>query len=94
MFTWGYHVTKSVVPTGEELDNVSTTSGNLSQAQDWGCTIGDGNTWRTLTKDEWTYLFNTRIVNGGTGEGKSYQRATINSDATSVYGMILYPRRI
>lgn len=25
------------------------------------------------------------------GEGKSYQRATINSDATSVYGLILYP---
>lgn len=47
--------------------------------------------WRTLSTKEWQYLFNTRTVNGGTKEGKSYQRATINSDATSVYGMILYP---
>ncbi len=27
---------------------------------------------------------------GDTGEGKSYQRATINLDATGVYGVILY----
>ena len=47
--------------------------------------------WRTLSTAEWQYLFSTRTVNGGTKEGKSYQRATINSDATSVYGVILYP---
>ncbi|MCQ2151606.1 MAG: hypothetical protein MJY70_00950 [Bacteroidales bacterium] len=48
--------------------------------------------YRTLSADEWQYLFDTRTVNGGTEEGKSYQGATINSDATtSVYGMILYP---
>ena len=47
--------------------------------------------YRTLSAEEWQYLFDTRTVNGGTEEGKSYQRATINSDATSVYGMILYP---
>ena len=27
---------------------------------DWGQNIGDGTTWRTLTKDEWTYLRETR----------------------------------
>ena len=69
----------------------STTSDYFGDFYDWGKAVGDGNTWRTLSKDEWTYLFNTRTVNGGTKEGKSYQRATINSDATSVYGMILYP---
>ena len=49
--------------------------------------------WRTLTMDEWQYLFNTRTFNNGanTGDGYSYQRATINFDATSVFGMILYP---
>ncbi|MCQ2152686.1 MAG: hypothetical protein MJY70_06515, partial [Bacteroidales bacterium] len=47
--------------------------------------------YRTLSTAEWEYLFKTRTVNGGTGEGKSYQRATINSDATGNYGMILYP---
>lgn len=50
--------------------------------------------WRTLSTEEWQYLFDTRTFNNGanTGEGYSYQRATIiNSDATSVYGVILYP---
>ena len=27
---------------------------------DWGKNIGDGSTWRTLSKDEWKYLFKTR----------------------------------
>ena len=27
---------------------------------DWGSNIGDGHTWRTLTKDEWEYLFDSR----------------------------------
>lgn len=27
---------------------------------DWGANIGDGNTWRTLTRDEWVYLFASR----------------------------------
>ncbi len=65
---------------------------------DWGCNTiythyGDatGSGWRTLTSAEWKHLISTRTVNGGTGEGKSYQRATINSDATGVYGMLLYP---
>lgn len=52
---------------------------------------GETGEYRTLSGDEWTYLLSTRTVNGGTGEGKSYQRATINSDTTAVYGMILYP---
>ncbi len=57
LFTWGYDATKSIVPNGIASDNVSRTSGNLSQTEDWGCTIGDGNTWRTLTREEWCYLF-------------------------------------
>ena len=53
----------------------------------------DGQTgkYRTLSGDEWEYLLKTRTVIGSTGEDHSYQRATINSDATGVYGMILYP---
>ena len=30
---------------------------------DWGKNIGDGNTWRTLTKEEWAYLINYDTVN-------------------------------
>ncbi len=58
---------------------------------DWGNTIGTG--WRTLTSAEWTYVFNTRTT-GGTVFGTSsarYAHATINTDGTSVNGMILFP---
>lgn len=53
---------------------------------DWGNTIGSG--WRTLTSDEWTYLFNTRTVNGGTGNGKSY---TLGQSVNGKLGIVIYP---
>lgn len=45
--------------------------------KDWGEKIGDGITWRTLSKDEWTYLFNNH----------PYKWASVNS----VYGFVLAP---
>ena len=60
LFTWGYDAEKSIVPNGNEFDNVSRISDNFEQAEDWGCTIGDCNTWRTLTTSEWSYLFYSR----------------------------------
>ena len=53
---------------------------------DWGVNMGSG--WRTLTKDEWTYLFNTRTVNGGTGSGKSY---TLDQSVNGKLGVVIYP---
>lgn len=53
---------------------------------DWGTNMGAG--WRTLTKDEWTYLFNTRTVNGGTGNGKSY---TLGQSVNGKLGIVIYP---
>ena len=53
---------------------------------DWGKNMGDG--WRTLTKDEWVYLFNTRTVNSGTGNGKSY---TVGQSVNGTLGVVLYP---
>lgn len=92
LFTWGYDAENSIVPDGHEAYNTIRKSGNLSQSEDWGSRIGDGNTWRTLTTDEWQFLLNARTVNGGNGEGYSYQRATIKTDdGASVYGMVLYP---
>ena len=58
---------------------------------DWGATIGTG--WRTLTSDEWTYVFSTRTTGGtvfGTAQAR-YAHATINTDGTGVNGMILFP---
>lgn len=61
--------------------------------KDWGTAIDDKGTWRTLSAEEWKYLLSTRSVNGGTKEGKSYQRATIHAGTRpgGVYGLILYP---
>ena len=72
LFTWGYDATKSIIPDGYTYGNASRTTGNLVQTEDWGCTIGDGNTWRTLSNDEWKYLFNNHSykwvsVNGVNG---------------------------
>ena len=73
--------------------NTDGYGNNASEAlkSDWGNTIGSG--WFTLSKDEWTYLFNTRTTGGtvfGTAQAR-YAHATINTDGTGVNGMILFP---
>ena len=41
--------------------STSTSNGDYSgDFVDWGNNIGDGSTWRTLSQDEWVYLFETR----------------------------------
>lgn len=44
--------------------------------------------WRTLSADEWDYLFTTREVNDGMGEGYSY---SLNIDYCGKKGVVLYP---
>ena len=72
--------------------NTSTSNDTYSgDFVDWGATMGDG--WRTLTNDEWTYLFDTRTSGSivfGTENGR-YAQGTINTDGTGVNGMILFP---
>jgi len=51
---------------------------------------GSKGVWRTLTGSsggEWDYLLCKRKVNGATGEGHAFQRATV----CGVYGLIIYP---
>jgi hypothetical protein len=60
---------------------------------DWGNTISDGYSWRTLTLDEWNYIFKTRTTSStvfGTSRAR-YAHATINTDGISVNGIILFP---
>lgn len=66
-------------------DGTSGLTGTYTQG-DWGTNIGPG--WRTLTKDEWTYLFKTRTVNGGTGNDHSY---TIGQSLNGILGIVIYP---
>lgn len=53
---------------------------------DWGVCMGDG--WRTLSSVEWKYLLETRTVNGGKGEGKSYSTGITYGGNN---GLVLYP---
>ena len=77
--------------------NSTDTYGNVTDEalkSDWGNTIGSG--WRTLTTDEWYYLFKLR-ASGSTVNGTSdarYTFATINTDGTPVKGIILFPNDV
>ena len=79
LFGWG---------TGNNPTNSSTNNGNYSSFSDWGNNpiINGGNTasqWRTLTQQEWDYVFNTRT----TSSGIRYAKAKVND----VNGVILLP---
>lgn len=83
--------------TYDESDNeYYGTSTSDALKTDWGRIPGVisacGSGWRTLTKDEWVYLFNTRSASTVNGTANArYAKATINTDGTSVKGIILFP---
>ena len=78
LFGWG---------TGNNPNQTSDSNGDYSTFTEWGnnsdlqSSFGTG--WRTLTKDEWTYLFNNR----STTSGVRYAKATVNGKS----GVILLP---
>ena len=79
LFGWG---------TGDNPANSSTSSGDYGVFNDWGANaISNGgnmeNRWRTLTRDEWEYVFYTR----NTTSGIRYAKARVNG----VNGVILLP---
>ena len=67
--------------------NTSTSNSTyFGDFVDWGATIGTG--WRTLTSDEWTYLFGTDSSNKRTTtSGLYFAKAKVND----VQGIILFP---
>lgn len=78
LFGWG---------TGNNPTNSSTIDSDYSTFVDWGVNaISNGgnkaNLWRTLTNDEWGYLFNTR-----TDASAKYGQATV----AGVNGIIVLP---
>ena len=78
LFGWG---------TGNNPNNVSTNDNDYVPFTDWGVNpISNGgseaNLWRTLTKDEWVYLFNTR-----TDASNKYGAAKVNG----IKGIVLLP---
>ena len=78
LFGWG---------TGNNPTLASTNDSDYSTFTDWGINkISNGgntaNQWRTLTKDEWVYLYS-----GRTNAANLRSQATVNN----VYGYILLP---
>ena len=87
LFGWGTKVNPN---------NTSTSDTNYSW-NEWGentdLVLALGADWRTLTYDQWYYLLKQRTTCGtvfGTS-GASYTQAIINTDGTSVKGLILFP---
>lgn len=83
-----YGISNSTVTNN--VDGYGNVSSEALKA-DWGTTMGTG--WRTLTKDEWTYLLNTRVTGAlvnGTSDAH-YTQAVINTDGTAVKGLIIFP---
>ena len=79
LFGWSTSTTNFGVSTST---NVNDYSGDFV---DWGINqIGDDapNTWRTLTKDEWLYIFNHR---------KNAQSLFASGNVNGVNGLILLP---
>ena len=90
LFTWGN--TSSSTEWGG--DSYYTANADLSGTYDWGSNAisNGGNTansgWRTLSKDEWVYLFGTDSSNKRTTtSGLYFAKATVNG----VSGVILLP---
>ena len=90
LFGWGTSGYNGKNPwmTSTESTNYGNGYNDIAGTNyDWGVynTIsnGGGKRWRTLTGDEWVYLFNTR----STSSGIRYAKATVNE----VNGVILLP---
>jgi len=71
LFGWG---------TGDAPNKVSTTLADYAEYHEWGTNMGDG--WYTLSRDEWTYLFQSR-----TNAANLYAPANVNG----VNGYVILP---
>ena len=89
-----YGITSSYSEALEKTDGYGNST-TESLKSDWGNTMGDG--WRTLTADEFKYIFGVNSGDKRTGSTVGttnnvyYTQATINTDGTGVNGMILFP---
>ncbi len=83
LFGWSGSTATAQWGIGTSTDN-NNYSGDFA---DWGQNIGNGTTWRTLTKDEWTYILSTR-TNASTLKGVARIQISENEYAN---GLILLP---
>ena len=95
LFGWGTWTGDATNPINESnTDGVyNWTDADFTQESKLADESQRGYDWRTLTSAEWNYLTKTR-TSGSTVNGTDnarYAHATINTDGTSVNGLILFP---
>ena len=80
---------------GPSTNQPSPSLTGSSEHYDWGvhnAISNGGNTpglWRTMTKDEWLYLMNTRITSGVVGDTSNARYCKVN--VSGVNGLIIFP---
>lgn len=87
-FCWGYNAGWSILPW-YDYDHMCSQyypGHKFEDGSDWGRTIGDGKTWRTLTKDEWVYLLN---LDGNSGRQDQKRFALCKFDGYC--GLLIFP---
>ena len=67
-FSWSKDANVAVAET---YDGTGRATADTFFTNKSGFTVNGQTGWRTLSKDEWSYLLKTRVVNGGTGYGKT-----------------------
>ena len=96
LFGWGTNGHGTTLPYANDRDNshYGVESGGFLGDYDWGKVSisngdndGDPDLWFTLNSSQWNYILTSRQVNGGTGNGHTYSRVTVNG----VRGLLLYP---
>ena len=96
LFSWGYgkNWSKGLYSSKyyvEGYDNPKNDGEQFSKTEDWGYAFGgESSVWRTLTKDEWAYLLNTRTM---TNSEARYSNAVdgVNIGDATYKGVFLYP---
>ena len=88
LFNWGYDKTNSICPyITENFNSDQFYPGHkFADSEDWGCKIGDGKTWRTLTTAEWKYLLN---LDGQSGRPDQKRFALCKVDGYC--GLLIFP---
>ena len=89
-FAWGLYGNHGM---GEDDWPAITTNLTKTDGNDWGCafseTSPEGTNWRTLTIDEWNYLFN------GRSQQKRFLKVTLklaeSGEPYAVQGILLFP---